>query len=109
MVPDHCWAMCNGCVNGVILLRFLDNNIDWKRDCLGLWNPATREFKFVTYPNVAGLIVRTCFEVVGFGFDVLSNDFKILGGYSIKTDNPDPVTYYEVYSLRTCAYRRLVH
>ncbi|XP_010668100.2 F-box/kelch-repeat protein At3g23880 [Beta vulgaris subsp. vulgaris] len=97
---EQYFASCNGCVNGVILLTLKDNDRDRKRDCFGLWNPATREFKSLAYPNV-----RNCFEVVGFGFDVLSSDFKILGAYEIF--NPEPVTYYEVYSLRTSAWKPL--
>ncbi|KMS94903.1 hypothetical protein BVRB_014280, partial [Beta vulgaris subsp. vulgaris] len=97
---EQYFASCDGCVNGVILLNLKDMDRDKKQDCFCLWNPATREFKSLAYPNV-----RNCFGVVGFGFDVLSSDFKILGAYEIF--NPEPVTYYEVYSLRTSAWKPL--
>ncbi|XP_074266329.1 putative F-box protein At3g16210 [Silene latifolia] len=84
-----------GCVKGLVCFI-------WGLRDLGLWNPATREFKAVT-PWLYNPIHLYQLNLIGFGFDSLSNDFKIVRGNC----SDDGILTYEVYSLATNSWKSL--
>ncbi|KAK9748467.1 hypothetical protein RND81_02G059800 [Saponaria officinalis] len=84
--------------NGIVCFAWLDN--------LGLWNPATREFKAIPpwrEPCLV-LIKGYYFDFFGFGFDSISNDFKIV---RVIRYQDHVFGGYEVYSLTTSSWKRL--
>ncbi|KAK9666713.1 hypothetical protein RND81_14G205900 [Saponaria officinalis] len=97
---------CIGLVNGIVCLL-------WGRSRLVLWNPATREFKDVPrWPIMPDDTDAEKFSpsILGFGFDVQSNDFKILG--LIRTINQnalesDCIYEFHVYSLKANSWKRI--
>jgi len=101
-----------GSCNGLVCLH----------DCLALhdviWNPATKETKFVSKSNLPRIVpagYRTRIEGMGFGFDAKTNDYKIINFITIS----DPHLYFcspsengvifhiEVYSLRANTWRKV--
>ncbi|XP_021754854.1 F-box/kelch-repeat protein At3g06240-like isoform X2 [Chenopodium quinoa] len=74
----------------------------------GLWNPASREVKIVAFPHLPDQRTRIPggfgFDVVGFGFDPVSNDYKIVAIIPVKSDI---VLLYMVYSLSTDFWKRV--
>ncbi|XP_074266331.1 F-box/kelch-repeat protein At3g06240-like [Silene latifolia] len=84
-----------GCVKGLVCFI-------WGLQDLGLWNPATREFKAIT-PWLYNPIHVYRLNLIGFGFDSLSNDFKIVRGNC----SDDGIHSYEVYSLATNSWKSL--
>ncbi|KAK9733843.1 hypothetical protein RND81_04G096300 [Saponaria officinalis] len=100
---------CIGLVNGIVCLI-------WGRTRfthLVLWNPATREFKDVPrWPIIPDVKDAEIFGPIihGFGFDVQSNDFKILGLIdTIDGDGLESDYIYEihVYSLKANSWKRI--
>ncbi|XP_074264929.1 putative F-box protein At3g21120 isoform X2 [Silene latifolia] len=85
-----------GVVKGVVCIFW------WQYQDLGLWNPATREFKALT-PWLNCLIQNQTLEMIGFGFDCISNDFKTLRGNLYQDGTP----YYELNSLKTNSWKRV--
>ncbi|KAH9614553.1 hypothetical protein KSS87_007177 [Heliosperma pusillum] len=84
-----------GCVKGLVCYI-------WGLRDLGLWNPATREFKAVA-PWLYNPIHLYQLNLIGFGFDCISNDFKIVRGNC----SDDGILSYEVYSLTTNSWKSL--
>ncbi|KAK9666715.1 hypothetical protein RND81_14G206000 [Saponaria officinalis] len=95
---------CIGLVNGIVCLL-------WGCGRLALWNPATREFKGVPrWPIMPDEAEKFSSSILGFGFDVQSNDFKILG--LIRTINrnaleSDYIYEFHVYSLKANSWKRI--
>ncbi|KAK9666708.1 hypothetical protein RND81_14G205500 [Saponaria officinalis] len=97
---------CIGLVNGIVCLL-------WGRGRLALWNPATREFKGVPrWPIMPDDkdAEKLSPSILGFGFDVQSNDFKILG--IIRTINrnaleSDCIYEFHVYSLKANSWKMI--
>ncbi|KAK9707432.1 hypothetical protein RND81_07G197500 [Saponaria officinalis] len=83
--------------NGIVCLCW-DNN-------LGLWNPATREFKAIPpWREPCSVFIKGCyFDFFGFGFDSISNDFKIV---RVIRYQDDVFGGYEVYSLTTSSWKK---
>ncbi|KAL2940290.1 hypothetical protein RDABS01_007451 [Bienertia sinuspersici] len=100
---------CHGCVNGIVCLSFIHNRSPKIRKCaLALWNPATRDFKTIAYPYVPGLHFGPHFLILAFGYDVQSNDFKILGMTAIQIPGEDKsISYHAIYSLNTNSWKGL--
>ncbi|KAL2924169.1 hypothetical protein RDABS01_023075 [Bienertia sinuspersici] len=100
---------CHGCVNGIVCLSFIHNRSPKIRKCaLALWNPATRDFKTIAYPYVPGLHFGPHFLILAFGYDVQSNDFKILGMTAIQIPGEDKsISYHAIYSLNTNSWKEL--
>ncbi|XP_074284188.1 putative F-box protein At3g16210 [Silene latifolia] len=89
-----------GTAQGVVCILWM------KYQNLGLWNPATREFKALT-PWESSYCVETFSvepELIGFGFDFLSDDFKTLRG---KRYPRDETQCYEIHSLKTNSWKRI--
>ena len=105
------------CINGIICFKYyVEHN---KIRDFALWNPAIREFKVlpslpIHFPS------NVDYEDVGsaFGYDSISNDFKVITilsywndpGYTV-TYNWDPKvimhTQVEVYTLSTNSWRQV--
>ncbi|XP_021844275.1 putative F-box protein At3g16210 [Spinacia oleracea] len=102
---DQFHIECNGCVNGIICLTWERRKSNLAKDSfLALWNPATREFKTVVYPHYIHYSYDFRYKV--FGFDSLSNDFKVLGQYLNRaTSGYD--AYYELYSVKGNSWKRI--
>ncbi|KAK9666186.1 hypothetical protein RND81_14G167400 [Saponaria officinalis] len=86
-----------GIANGVVCFM-------WGYQNLGMWNPATRDFKVVTPWIYRQTFPRSLqLEMIGFGFDCISNDFKI-----VRINRCDGGTcIHEVYSLSTDTWKKL--
>lgn len=93
-----------GSANGIICLEIKWLKEEWRNyECYwGLWNPATRDFKIVAFPKPPYQRF-----IVGFMFDALSNDFKIMALTSIESDHPYINLAYDIYSLSTNSWKRL--
>ncbi|XP_074303033.1 putative F-box protein At3g21130 [Silene latifolia] len=65
---------CIGVVNGIVCLQ-------WGNKEIGFWNPATRDFKLIEYYhlNLPRRAISVTLQLIGFGFDIVSNDFKVVG------------------------------
>ncbi|XP_021749008.1 F-box/kelch-repeat protein At3g23880-like [Chenopodium quinoa] len=107
-------ALCKGTANGIICFEIIlfhkeRSGYDLYEYRLGLWNPATRDFKIVAYPKApdqrfpqGGHVVR------GFMYDAMSNDFKILATSCIVCDPDSYISLaYDIYSLSTNSWKRL--
>ncbi|KAJ8431999.1 hypothetical protein Cgig2_027002 [Carnegiea gigantea] len=97
--------ICAGVVSGVALLH-------WKGEYLGLWNPATREFKAIPHPrpNNPDNVKEGIANFLGFGFDFKCNDFKVIRSieWMIRLETGWERTYiYEMYSLRSDSWKTL--
>ncbi|KAH9608646.1 hypothetical protein KSS87_012827, partial [Heliosperma pusillum] len=101
--PKH-RLRCLGIVNGVIGLQ-------WGSTCLALWNPATREFKEVPrWPIMPDNKGAEEFggQVLGLGFDLQSQDFKILGLIDCYGAGIEPNVYeYHLYSLKANSWKKV--
>lgn len=101
-------AACRGSANGIICLEIQCINQEYKRveSCCGLWNPATRDFKIIAYPDAPDhdLELGRLSNVVGFMFDSMCNDFKIVITTCIVSDK---MKAYDIYSLSTNSWKRL--
>lgn len=106
--PDiHLQVFCRGSSNGIICFEFNAYDVEGLgRDSFtcGLWNPASRDFKIVAYPHVPDQLTRGHFCVAGFGFDPLSNDFKIVARTAVVSD---VILVYMVYTLSTDSWKRV--
>ncbi|KAJ8441884.1 hypothetical protein Cgig2_014353 [Carnegiea gigantea] len=97
---------CAGVVHGVVLLHWFGEN-------LGLWNPATREFKLLPRPrsNLPDHVKEYVGTFNSMGFDPKSNDLKIVRSVDLTTDLDDAESeqklIYETYSLRANSWKSL--
>ncbi|XP_021296129.1 F-box protein CPR30-like [Herrania umbratica] len=76
---------------------------------IALWNPATREFRLLPQCNEnISHIIDNCGQILGFGWDSLSNDYKVI--YVSTYRDLEENTYkrhYAVYRMRTDSWRVL--
>ncbi|CAN1777239.1 F-box/kelch-repeat protein At3g06240 [Linum perenne] len=114
-----------GCCNGIFCLA--DGNSDGASDII-LWNPETWETKVLPvspFAHLRGFVVWAQLERIGFGFDPVTNDFKVVrtlqfspgdddGNYSEEleennnnNDDDEEAVTSEVYSLRNDSWRKL--
>ncbi|XP_004509871.1 F-box/kelch-repeat protein At3g06240-like [Cicer arietinum] len=108
--------------NGVTLTRILSsaiNGILCIYDCDNhtkaiLWNPATKEIKVIP-PSLGEFSpeFRTVFTLHGFGYDHVSDDYKVIQHVSYFVfdggpwDNVIPDPFWEIYSLKRNSWRKL--
>ncbi|OMO67795.1 hypothetical protein CCACVL1_20309 [Corchorus capsularis] len=89
-----------GFCNGIFCLRDFSRQ---GRD--GLWNPSTREFKLIppsTVESHSPRVVRS--NWVGFGFDSVGDDYKVL---RYVTSKHPLMVQFELYSLRGDSWREV--
>ncbi|KAL9231877.1 hypothetical protein vseg_007042 [Gypsophila vaccaria] len=96
---------CMGVVNGVVGLRRGSTLV-------ALFNPATREFKEIPrWPIMPDNKVAEMFGsvVLCFGFDLQSNDYKLLGEikYKKSAKDSDDIFEYHLYSLKANSWKRI--
>ncbi|KAH7844229.1 hypothetical protein Vadar_025724 [Vaccinium darrowii] len=88
----------SGSCNGLVCLRFMPLS-----SILVIWNPATRVFKDLPHSTVGRPNAAPHMVVLGFGFDSVTNDYKVLRivnfGY--------PLKQVEIYSLREDTWREI--
>ncbi|KAM7487336.1 hypothetical protein LguiB_024820 [Lonicera macranthoides] len=95
-----------GCFNGVLCLNTVDHKLFDTH--YFLFNPATREFKPIQgYTTTMHKSKRSKFISIGFGYDPMSNDYKM-----VRIERVHLVTgqlYYicEVYTLSTNSWRMI--
>ncbi|XP_021749157.1 putative F-box protein At3g16210 [Chenopodium quinoa] len=104
-------TICRGSGNGIICfnIELFNNQLgDFEFYC-GLWNPATRDFKIVAFPKAPDQLLPRCSCVVGFMYDALCNDFKIMARTCIVSDSDSPYINlaYDIFSLSTNSWKRL--
>ncbi|KAK1398462.1 hypothetical protein POM88_008325 [Heracleum sosnowskyi] len=71
-----------GSVNGLVICRaqtnsvyhYLPNSIPF----IGIWNPATRQYKQIVTPFKASHIPGNSYISIDFGFDPVSDDYKVI-------------------------------
>ncbi|XP_059641858.1 putative F-box protein At3g16210 [Cornus florida] len=102
-VLHYLWV---GACNGILCLC---NRNNWKH--FALWNPATREFKSLpVFPRSFPPNVASSQETFGFGFDPITNDYKVVWIWNTLDDvmemryGPYQVA---VYTLSTDSWRYL--
>ncbi|KAL6201960.1 hypothetical protein ACLB2K_025672 [Fragaria x ananassa] len=90
-----------GICDGIV---FIEDDLVWKR--YTLWNPAIGKAVMLPWP---GLIHGPFEDSVGFGFDAMANDYKVvrLVTPQIPFDYAKSPTVAEVYSLATGSWRSL--
>ncbi|CAN1239594.1 F-box/kelch-repeat protein At3g06240 [Linum grandiflorum] len=113
-----------GCCNGIFCLA--DGNSDGASDII-LWNPETSETKILPvspFAHLRGFVVWGQLEKIGFGFDPVTNDFKVVRTLQFSPadddddddddDNDEDCNSWEdetmrseVYSLRNNSWRKL--
>ncbi|KAL2936964.1 hypothetical protein RDABS01_020413 [Bienertia sinuspersici] len=103
---DQYSILCYGCVNGIICLTCTSRKALIKDSFLALWNPATREFKTIAYPNDPGLKFCHRSGIYGFGFDLSSSDFKILLIYVSCGEHEDSINQV-IYSLKSDSWKQI--
>ncbi|PON46359.1 F-box domain containing protein, partial [Trema orientale] len=84
-----------GSDNGVLCLS------EFRTSIVYLWNPTTRELKKLPSPNCPNTQFR-----FGFGYDSLTNDFKVImisSPFGIIV-NPTPMGMYKLRLLRCCEW-----
>ncbi|XP_074276631.1 F-box protein CPR1-like [Silene latifolia] len=97
---DKCFTVA-GCVNGVLCLV---NDFRIEGTLIILWNPSIRKFVHVPQPNIVYDESYGSYEsVCGFGFDSISNDYKVVR--IVKLDETTLPTQVEVFSLKSRCWR----
>ncbi|XP_015888408.3 F-box/kelch-repeat protein At3g23880 [Ziziphus jujuba] len=69
-----------GSCNGIVCLIVPNKSNDYETSLL-LWNPATKQTKYLNVPYSCSLkdhYKRDCCDNIGFGFDVKYNDYKVI-------------------------------
>ncbi|CAI0398896.1 unnamed protein product [Linum tenue] len=105
-----------GCCDGIVCIadKLYSNASD-----IILWNPATSETKILPRSPFSGDRTgpdgRLFDELIGFGFDSQTNDYKVIRSISADSFDfddfepvrPDPWSVVEMYSLRNDSWRRI--
>ncbi|CAI9109434.1 OLC1v1009255C1 [Oldenlandia corymbosa var. corymbosa] len=97
-----------GCCDGVFCFaRYRDVENDWE---VCLWNPALRQYKIL--PMTVDKVYHPV--AIGFGFDVTSNDYKVVKVYSTYKEEEEKedkkksmYINVDVYSLNTHCWRTI--
>ncbi|CAK9141465.1 unnamed protein product [Ilex paraguariensis] len=93
--PHHAvWIV--GSVNGLVCIAI-------EEDSIFLWNPSTRESKKL--PNLGIKLKYGCYIIYGFGYDEISDDYKVVGIFCVFGIGGLYETEVKVYSLRTDSWR----
>ncbi|KEH15551.1 putative F-box domain-containing protein [Medicago truncatula] len=100
-------------INGILCLS------DFYHEYIKLWNPATKELKFVP-PSPVQFLFYKCFsfDIHGFGYDHVNNDYKIVRHVNISYYQPNdsvdwtylpttPRSFWEIYSVKCNSWKRL--
>ncbi|XP_017229386.1 F-box protein At3g07870-like [Daucus carota subsp. sativus] len=82
-----------GSANGLVCIRF--------RNILSLWNPAIHKSKEIHIPPL-GVGVRV--DMVGLGFDPISNDYKVAVSYKPRVSGCSSGYGYAVYSVNSVSW-----
>lgn len=78
------------------------------KDSISLWNPATRNLKFLPQSYVETPPGTFAFDIcVGFGFDARNNDYKVLKYKHMCFPSSVTIAHAEVYSLKTNQWREV--
>ncbi|XP_074379553.1 putative F-box protein At3g23960 [Apium graveolens] len=127
--PFHCYLEIVGCYNGIVCVCAshcpADPDIDI--DCFAknffkrndpniyLWNPATKRSKLIPQTNLRPQ--KKSLMAIGFGFDPLCDDFKIVWVFNSYNEQSCPAYqlyssdtkhfYAEVYSSNTNSWRKV--
>jgi molecular chaperone HtpG len=100
-------------INGIICLS------DLHHEYIKLWNPATKELKYVPPSPVQFLYYKSfSFDIHGFGYDHVNDDYKIVRHVNVSyyepNDNVDwtylpttPRPFWEIYSVKSDSWKRL--
>ncbi|KAF9599802.1 hypothetical protein IFM89_001748 [Coptis chinensis] len=97
---NACWTHMVASCNGVICLRHGASRH------VSLWNPATRQFRIL--PELQTRLVRKHKKLntfLGFGFDIKSNDYKVVKLMFMEYAFTGQTNQVEVYSLSTDSWR----
>ncbi|CAN1173470.1 F-box/kelch-repeat protein At3g06240, partial [Linum perenne] len=89
-----------GCCNGVVC--FTDNLSSVHR--ASLWNPCIRKLVEIPPPIAFPKRLTSCLDAVGFGFDALNDDYKL-----VRVSTHLRRQFVEVYSLRSGVWRMVDH
>ncbi|XP_074277253.1 F-box protein CPR1-like [Silene latifolia] len=100
--PEQCFTVV-GCINGVLCLV---NDLLMEGTLIILWNPSIRKCVHVPRPIFVFDMIGPYTSVCGFGFDPISDDYKVVRlveqdtGYGFSSQ-----TLVEVYSLKSECWR----
>ncbi|XP_074277235.1 F-box/kelch-repeat protein At3g06240-like [Silene latifolia] len=103
--PKQCFTVV-GCINGVLCLV---NDYQQEGTLIILWNPSIRKFVHLPRPIFVFDKIGAYTSVCGFGFDPISDDYKVVRlverdtGYGVSSQ-----TLVEVYSLKSGCWRVIV-
>lgn len=92
-----------GSCNGLLCLCVSNNWYPRNNHYIYLWNPATKQSKLIPPPNLRDKIMS---EALGFGFDPVGNDYKIVRIVFFMSDKPKPRST-EVYSANTGVWQEV--
>nr|XP_012575675.1 F-box/kelch-repeat protein At3g06240-like [Cicer arietinum] len=113
------WVLDSGSITGILCLYHSDKRFLSDRRFV-LWNPTTEEFKIIPQSplNPVPYYVRDHVFPLGFGYDHVKNDYKLITGACFFYEevqyydgSPDYICYpefvcdYEIYSLRSNSWR----
>jgi molecular chaperone HtpG len=97
-------------INGILCLH------QRHKGRLVLWNPIARESKIIPQSPFEYVPPHRhpCYELHGFGYDHVTNDYKVIQfvdscviGEAIVEDRSSYETFWEIYSLRSNSWRKL--
>lgn len=95
-----------GSCNGLVCLV----SSDCLLDTLYIWNPFTKLFKSLPYPQKK-LLTKAPLDHLGFGFDCISNDYKILrivfDNFVIDLFGNSPVLVAQLYSANADSWKEI--
>ncbi|KAI8537981.1 hypothetical protein RHMOL_Rhmol09G0065500 [Rhododendron molle] len=87
-----------GSCNGLVCIAI-------EEDAVFLWNPTTR--KSNRLPDSGVRMRYGCFIIYGFGYDLCSDDYKVVVIFCVLRSGGSYETEVKVYSLRTDTWRRI--
>ncbi|OWM67584.1 hypothetical protein CDL15_Pgr024669 [Punica granatum] len=96
MVPEHRFRIVGSC-NGLVCLLFYHER-------LTVWNPSTRQSRDLPSPRP---VPFDHMILHGFGYDSVTDDYKVLRGFREKTAGGTYSTAVEIISLQSNSWRRI--
>lgn len=94
-----------GCCNGVVCLSDDDEDTS-SLDMIILWNPSIRRKLTLTLPMFYSIESEESFAVLGFGYDKMSDDYKVV---SLAYDDCSLIRpQVEVYTMKTGIWREVM-